>query len=49
MTFPAGGVVFIRAIRGTACTSLQSGVIEMVIGDKVVEVAARTKQSASCR
>lgn len=38
VTFPAGGVVFNKGDPGTCMYVVQSGVVEMVIGDKVVEV-----------
>lgn len=38
MTFPAGGVVFNQGDPGDCMYIVQSGVIEMVIGEKVVEV-----------
>ncbi len=37
-TFPAGSVVFSRGDAGDCMYVVQSGVIEMVIGDKIVEV-----------
>jgi CRP/FNR family transcriptional regulator, cyclic AMP receptor protein len=36
--FPAGTVVFNRGDPGTCMYVVQSGVVEMLIGDKVVEV-----------
>lgn len=38
VTFPAGSVVFSRGDEGSCMYVIQSGVIEMLIGDKVVEV-----------
>jgi CRP-like cAMP-binding protein len=38
MAFPAGSVVFNQGDPGDCMYVVQSGVIEMVIGDKVVEV-----------
>ena len=38
MSFPAGSVVFQRGDPGSTMYVAQSGVVEMVIGDKVVEV-----------
>ena len=38
VTFPAGGVVFNKGDPGSCMYIVQSGVIEMVIGEKVVEV-----------
>jgi CRP/FNR family transcriptional regulator, cyclic AMP receptor protein len=38
VTYPAGSVVFNKGDPGTTMYVVQSGVIEMVIGDKVVEV-----------
>jgi CRP-like cAMP-binding protein len=38
VTFPAGSVVFSQGDPGTCMYIVQSGVIEMVIGDKVVEL-----------
>jgi len=38
MTFPAGGVVFNQGDPGNCMYIVQSGLIEMVIGEKVVEV-----------
>jgi CRP-like cAMP-binding protein len=38
MTFAAGSVVFKRGDPGSTMFVVQSGVVEMVIGDKVVEV-----------
>lgn len=38
MTFPGGSVVFSKGDPGSTMYVVQSGVIEMVIGDKVVEV-----------
>jgi CRP/FNR family transcriptional regulator len=37
VTFPAGSTIFNRGDAGTCMYIVQSGVIEMVIGDKVVE------------
>ena len=37
VTFPAGSVVFNKGDPGSCMYIVQSGVIEMVIGDKVVE------------
>ncbi|WP_315837407.1 cyclic nucleotide-binding domain-containing protein [Bradyrhizobium prioriisuperbiae] len=38
VTFPAGSLVFSRGDEGSCMYVIQSGVIEMLIGDKVVEV-----------
>jgi CRP-like cAMP-binding protein len=38
VTYPAGSVVFSQGDPGSCMYIVQSGVIEMVIGDKVVEV-----------
>jgi len=38
VTYPAGGVVFNKGDPGSCMFVVQSGVIEMVIGEKVVEV-----------
>src|ERR1700730_14689744 len=38
ITFPAGGVVFSKGDPGSCMYVVQSGVIEMMIGDKVIEV-----------
>src|SRR5215470_10041870 len=38
MTFPAGGIVFNKGDPGDCMYVVQSGVVEMVIGDKVIEV-----------
>ena len=38
MTFPAGSVVFQRGDPGSTMFVVQCGVVEMVIGDKVIEV-----------
>ena len=38
LTFTAGGVVFSKGDAGTCMFVVQSGVIEMVVGDKVIEV-----------
>jgi CRP/FNR family transcriptional regulator, cyclic AMP receptor protein len=38
ITFPAGTVVFNKGDPGSIMYVVQSGVIEMVIGDKVIEV-----------
>jgi CRP/FNR family transcriptional regulator, cyclic AMP receptor protein len=38
VTYPAGSVVFNQGDPGSCMYIVQSGVIEMVIGDKVVEV-----------
>ena len=38
MAFPAGSVVFKQGDPGDCMYVVQSGVIEMVIGDRVVEV-----------
>jgi CRP-like cAMP-binding protein len=38
LAFPVGSVVFNRGERGDCMYVIQSGVIEMTIGDKVVEV-----------
>ena len=37
MSFPAGGVVFNKGDPGSCMYIVQSGLIEMVIGDKVIE------------
>jgi CRP/FNR family transcriptional regulator, cyclic AMP receptor protein len=38
VTYPAGSVVFNKGDAGTCMYVVQSGMIEMVIGDKVVEI-----------
>jgi CRP/FNR family transcriptional regulator, cyclic AMP receptor protein len=38
INFPAGSVVFNKGDQGSTMYVVQSGVIEMVIGDKVIEV-----------
>jgi CRP/FNR family transcriptional regulator, cyclic AMP receptor protein len=38
LNFPAGGVVFNKGDPGECMYVVQSGVIEMVIGDRIVEV-----------
>jgi CRP-like cAMP-binding protein len=38
VTYPAGSFVFNKGDAGTCMYVVQSGVIEMVIGDKVVEI-----------
>ena len=38
MTFLAGGIVFNKGDAGDCMYVVQSGVVEMVIGDKVIEV-----------
>ena len=38
VTFPAGSVVFQKGDPGDCMYIVQSGVIEMLIGDKVIEV-----------
>ena len=38
ISFPAGGVVFNKGDAGSCMYVVQSGVVEMVIGDTVVEV-----------
>src|SRR5262245_65435095 len=38
VTFSAGSVVFSKGDPGTCMYIVQSGVIEMVIGDKVIEI-----------
>jgi CRP-like cAMP-binding protein len=38
VTYPAGSVVFNQGDPGSCMYIVQSGVIEMVIGDKVIEV-----------
>ena len=38
VTYPAGSVVFNRGDAGTCMYVIQSGVIEMMVGDKIVEV-----------
>src|ERR1700729_1790388 len=38
VNFPAGSVVFNKGDPGTSMFVVQSGVIEMVIGEKIVEV-----------
>src|SRR5437764_15103609 len=38
VTYPAGSVVFNKGDLGACMYIVQSGVIEMVIGDKVVEI-----------
>ena len=38
VSFPAGTIVFNKGDPGTCMYVVQSGVVEMVIGDKVVEV-----------
>lgn len=37
VTYPAGGIVFNKDDPGSCMYVVQSGVIEMVIGDKVIE------------
>src|SRR5262245_27424734 len=38
VSFPAGTIVFNKGDPGTCMYVVQSGVIEMVIGDKVIEI-----------
>ena len=38
ISVPAGGIVFSKGDPGACMYVVQSGVIEMVIGDKIVEV-----------
>lgn len=38
MSFPAGAIVFNQGDPGSCMYVVQSGVVEMVIGDKIVEV-----------
>src|SRR5262245_2172788 len=38
ISFPAGTVVFSQGDPGTCMYVVQSGIIEMVIGDKIIEV-----------
>ena len=38
VSFPAGSIVFNKGDAGTCMYVVQSGVIEMVIGDRVIEV-----------
>ena len=38
VTFPAGAIVFSQGDPGSCMYVVQSGVIEMVIGDKVIDV-----------
>ena len=38
LTYPAGSIVFNKGDPGTCMYVVQAGVIEMVIGDKIVEV-----------
>ncbi len=38
MAFPAGSIVFSKGDTGNWMYVIQSGVVEMVIGDKVIEV-----------
>jgi len=38
VSFPAGSIVFNKGDAGSCMYIVQSGVIEMVIGDKVIEV-----------
>jgi CRP/FNR family cyclic AMP-dependent transcriptional regulator len=38
VSYPAGGIVFNRGDAGSCMYIVQSGVVEMTIGDKVVEV-----------
>jgi CRP/FNR family transcriptional regulator, cyclic AMP receptor protein len=38
VTYPAGGIVFNKDDPGSCMYIVQSGVIEMVIGDKVIEI-----------
>ena len=45
MTYPAGGVVFNRGDPGNCMYIVQSGVIEMMIGDKVIEVCGPNEAS----
>jgi CRP-like cAMP-binding protein len=49
VTFSAGSVVFNKGDPGSCMYIVQSGVIEMMIGDKVIESAGQTKRSDSCR
>ena len=48
MTYPAGSIVFNKGDPGACMYVVQAGVIEMVIGDKVVEVCTANKRSDSC-
>jgi CRP-like cAMP-binding protein len=43
VTFPAGSVVFNRGDPGACMYVVQSGVLEMVIGEKVVEVCGENE------
>jgi CRP-like cAMP-binding protein len=44
---PAGGVIFTKGEAGECMYTVQSGVIDMMIGDKVIET--KTRRSVSCR
>ena len=47
VTFGAGSIVFNQGDPGSCMYIVQSGLIEMVIGDKVID-AGQTKRSDSC-
>ena len=38
VTYPAGSIVFTKGDPGSCMYIVQSGVLEMVIGDKVIEI-----------
>jgi CRP/FNR family transcriptional regulator, cyclic AMP receptor protein len=38
VTYPTGGIVFTKGDPGSCMYIVQSGVLEMVIGDKVIEI-----------
>ena len=49
VSYPAGSIVFRQNDPGSCMYVVQSGVIEMVIGDTVVETCGRMKRLGSCR
>ena len=48
VTFSAGSIVFNKGEPGSCMYIVQSGLIEMLIGDKVIETADQTKRSDLC-
>jgi len=48
MAFPAGNVIFNKGDTGDCLYVLQSGSVEIVVRDKVVEICGPNWRSASC-
>ena len=49
VSYPAGSIVFKKDDPGSCMYIVQSGVIEMVMGETVVETCGPNEASGSCR